>query len=216
MRWFDISPSLSEATAVWPGDVPLKRQIALDMHEGDNLTLSSITTTVHIGAHADAPSHYAQDGGDIASRDPMRYFGQAEVMQVTGADEEGRIRVAHLPKTPSAERLLLRTGSYPDPTHFNKQFHSLSPELVAHVYDHGVRLIGIDTPSVDPCEDAQLHSHKAIAERDMAILEGLVLSDVPEGLYVLSALPLRLEGADASPVRAILVEGTLHSARSAM
>lgn len=215
MRCFDISPPLSESIAVWPGDVPLTRQVALDMGNGDNLTLSSVTTTLHVGAHADAPSHYEKDGEDIASRDPMRYFGPAEVMQVTGAGEDGRIRVSDLPRPPSATRLLLRTGSFPDPTHFNKDFHSLSPELVAHVYERGVRLIGIDTPSVDPCNDAHLHSHNAIAARDMAILEGLVLSEVPEGQYLLSALPLKLEGADAAPVRAILVEATLSPMSSA-
>ena len=81
----------------------------------------------------------------------------------------------------------------------------ISPELVAMLYQQGVRLIGIDTPSIDPFDDKALLSHNAVAERDMAVLEGIVLEDVPLGEYTLVALPLKLEGCDASPVRAVLV-----------
>jgi len=117
-----------------------------------------------------------------------------------------RILPADLPGPVQAPRLLLRTGSYPDPTRFNPGFASLSPALVHVLADQGVVLVGIDTPSVDPFDSKALESHQAILHRDLAILEGLVLDAVAPGLYTLIALPLRIPGADASPVRAVLVD----------
>jgi arylformamidase len=114
------------------------------------------------------------------------------------------VQIDDLPWPIRAERVLLRTGTYPDPEHFNEDFSALSPELVDDLHGKGVRLIGIDTPSVDLFDSKDLPAHKMFLKHDMAILEGIVLADVPEGLYELIALPLKLVGFDASPVRAIL------------
>jgi len=203
MALIDISPTISTRLAVWPGDVAYTRDVALDMETGDNLTLSAVRATVHLGAHADAPSHYARRAEGIHQRSLERYYGPAQVMAVS-IPRGARVRPEHLPDPIRAERLLLRTGSYPDPERFNTDFNSLSPALVAFAYDRGVRLIGIDTPSIDRFDDRALLSHGAVAARDMAVLEGLVLDHVEPGLYTLIALPLKLEGADASPVRAAL------------
>jgi arylformamidase len=107
-------------------------------------------------------------------------------------------------RAPRAPRLLLATGTFPDPTLFNEDFASCSPELIEHLHAHGVRLIGIDTPSIDLFPSKNLPSHQACLRRDMAVLEGLVLSHVADGLYELIALPLPLVGYDGSPVRAVL------------
>ena len=104
----------------------------------------------------------------------------------------------------SEPRVLLATGTYPDPGTFNTDFTALSPELVDWLAERGVNLVGVDTPSVDPVDSKDLPAHKAFLKNDMYILEGLVLSDVPEGHYELIALPLKLVGFDASPVRATL------------
>ena len=95
-------------------------------------------------------------------------------------------------------------GTYPDPENFNEDFAALNPELVEYLHERGVRLIGIDTPSVDLFDSKDLPSHRTFLRLDMAILEGLVLAGVPDGMYELVALPLKLAGFDASPVRAIL------------
>ena len=137
-------------------------------------------------------------------RDLARYYGPAQVMAVSAA-RGARLTPDDLPGPIQAERLLLRTGSYPDPERFNTDFNSLSPALVAFAHARGVRLIGIDTPSIDPFDDRSLMSHGAIAARDMAVLEGIVLDHVAPGHYTLIALPLKIEGADASPVRAALL-----------
>lgn len=204
MTVHDISPLISERIGVWPGDVPFRRTITCDQASGANIDLSAVHTTVHLGAHADAPNHYAPDGVGIAARSVEPYLGLCEVVSVD-VERNGRIVPAMLPDAPRAPRVLFRTGTFPDPEAFNEDFAALSPELVDHLADHGVRLVGIDTPSVDPCHDAVLQSHKAIARRDLCILEGVVLGHVPPGLYHLVAPPLKLEGADASPVRALLV-----------
>jgi arylformamidase len=140
----------------------------------------------------------------IAARPVAPYLGLCEVMHVdVGRDE--RIVPAHLPHPPRAPRVLFRTGTFPDPDDFTEDFAALSPELVHHLADHGVGLVGLDTPSVDLCHDQALIAHHAIARRDLCILEGVVLDHVPAGLYHLVAPPLALEGADASPVRALLL-----------
>ncbi|MEN0066858.1 MAG: cyclase family protein [Myxococcota bacterium] len=202
-RLIDISPPIDDKIAVWPGDVGFSRDVALSMAKGDNLTLSSIRTTVHVGAHTDAPNHYARDGQGIAARPLERYFGPCEVMAVN-VPRNTRIQPAHLPHAPKASRVLFRTGTYPDPQVFNEDFAALSPELIEHLVGHGVVLVGLDTPSVDLCDDRELLSHNAIARHDLAILEGVVLDHVEPGIYTLVALPLPLVGVDASPVRAVL------------
>lgn len=207
MSLIDISPALHPGIAVWPGDTPMSREVLLDFEGGGNLELSTLKATVHLGAHADAPSHYRAAAPDIASRDLDRYFGPCEVVAVDVA-RGARIQPADLPGPVSAPRVLLRTGTFPDPDAFNEDFAALSPALVDHLHAQGVRLIGIDTPSVDPFASKALESHQALADRDMAVLEGLVLGHVAPGTYTLVALPLKLVGFDASPVRAALIPGS--------
>jgi arylformamidase len=203
MTLIDISPVIDADIAVWPGDTPYVRTVNTDMAAGENLTLSDIRSTVHVGAHADAPSHYVAAGEDIASRSLDYYVGPCVVLHVDGVRGR-RIMPADLRGKDIAPRVLLRTGTFPDPRAWNDDFASLSPELVDHLHERGVITIGIDTPSVDPMESKALEAHQALARHDMANLEGLVLDGVAEGRYELIALPLRLAGADGSPVRAVL------------
>jgi arylformamidase len=203
-RIIDISPLVSERIGVFPGDAPYRRHISLRIADGANIDLSSIETTVHLGAHADAPSHYVPGGTSIASRALDFYYGPCQVVAVQ-AKRGTRLEPQQVPDVIETPRVLFKTGTFPDPDRFDEDFASLSPALVDWLHRSGVRLVGIDTPSIDPCHDAELESHQAVARHDMAILEGLVLEHVDPGVYTLVALPLRLEGADASPVRAALI-----------
>jgi arylformamidase len=200
---YDISPPITERLAVWPGDTAPKREVLLDMKRGDNITLSTLHATVHLGAHADAPSHYGKDAPAIHERSLDYYVGPCQVIHVR-ADRRQRISPAKLPERIEAERVLIASGTHPDPENFNEDFAALSPELIETLHGKGVKLIGIDTPSVDLFESKDLPSHRMFLKYDMAILEGLVLSGVPDGVYELIALPLKLVEFDASPVRAIL------------
>jgi arylformamidase len=200
---YDITPIVRPALAVWPGDTPPSREVLMDMRLGDHLTLSTLRGTVHLGAHADAPSHYGADAPSIEQVSLERYIGPCQVVRVSTTPGT-RLGVDAIPASLDAERILFATGSFPDPTRFNEDFVALEPELIERVADAGVRLIGIDTPSVDLFSSNDLPAHRTCLRRDVAIVEGLVLRDVPPGLHELIALPLRLEGFVASPVRAVL------------
>ena len=200
---YDITPPITEALAVWPGDTPPTREVLLDIARGDNLTLSTLHATVHLGAHADGPNHYGMDARCVGEQALDIYIGPCQVIHVD-VDQGARIEPGHINQPIETERVLLATGSYPDPRKFNEDFAGLSPALVDDLHDKGVKLVGIDTPSVDLFESKNLPAHKRFLAHDMAILEGLVLTDVPGGTYELIALPLKLMDFDASPVRAIL------------
>ena len=202
---FDISPKISARTAVFPGDQPFTRAASLSFASGDHLELSSIKTTLHIGAHADAPSHYTAGGAPIDRRSLHYYMGPCQVVQ-WAEPVVGRITLKHWgDRSVLAPRVLFATRSFLNPDQWSNEFASLSPELINYLAEREVITVGIDTPSIDPAEAKDLISHQAVAANDMAILEGLILKSVPEGVYDLIALPLKIEGADASPVRAILV-----------
>ncbi len=178
----------------------------MDFQKGDHLALSSIQTTVHLGAHVDASNHYSPQGQGIEKKDLSIYLGLAQVVQVP-LKKSARIFPSDFAADfkVQAPRILLKTLSYPDPENWNGDFMSLSPELIESFAQEGVVLVGIDTPSVDPSDSKKLESHQIIFEKKMSIIEGILLDDVPEGLYTLIALPLRMQDLDASPVRAILL-----------
>ncbi len=207
-RLFDITPTVTGKLAVWPGDTPPSREVLMDMRTGASLTLSTLRATVHLGAHADAPSHYGIDAPSIESRSLSFYLGPCQVVRVAVAGGT-RIPATGLPRDLCAERVLFATGTYPDPESFHENFAALAPDLVDALHDRGVRLVGIDTPSVDLFDSKDLPAHRRCLAHDMAILEGIVLDGVPEGVYELIALPLKLQGFDASPVRAVLREISL-------
>lgn len=201
---YDISPEISSTLAVFPGDTPFQQNILLDCQKGDHFGLSSLTMTPHLGAHVDAPNHYSTSGVGISERSLHFYLGQCQVISVQVPRGE-RVQPKHLLECPiQAHRVLIHTSSFPQANSWNSDFNSLSPELIDYLHDRKVILVGIDTPSVDLANDKILSTHHRIHQYDMAILEGIVLNDVPDGLYTLCALPLKMKGVDASPVRAIL------------
>lgn len=209
LSYIDISPLVGPKTAVFPGDQPFERKVVLDFTPENNLQLSSILTTVHIGAHTDAPIHYHRDGEAIHTRDLNYYLGPCQVVHVLGVKD--RIKPEHLPKgfKLEAKRILFRTDSFPNPNLWQNEFASFSPELIELLVKQGAILVGIDTPSIDPHDSKLLESHNTVFRNDLAILEGIVLTEVEAGLYTLIALPLPIEKGDASPVRAILLKGSI-------
>lgn len=204
MKYYDITPAISADLAVFPGDEPFCRKVSLDFKSGQNLLLSSIKSTLHIGAHADGSNHYHVEGVGVDKRDLNLFFGPAQVITVTTRKGE-RINVKDLNGVPlKCPRLLLKTSSFVNPEQWNSDFCSLSPELVHYLADQNIKMIGIDTPSVDPETSKKLESHQAIFARSLAILEGLWLEEVHDGIYFLSALPLKIKDGDSGPVRAAL------------
>jgi arylformamidase len=164
--------------------------------------------SVHVGTHTDAPLHYDLSGPDIASVDLTRYIGRCRVVDVQGTGTPSLIPAAAL--TPAmlagAERLLLRTRRTHDHRTWDPHFTALGPDAAKVLVAAGIRLVGIDTPSMDHADSKDLGGHHLLYEGGVAILENLDLRAVPAGDYELIALPLRIVNGDSSPVRAILRE----------
>lgn len=198
----DISPVVGPDTAVWPGDVAFHRHESLSVEEGNNFTLSDIKTTVHIGAHTDAPNHFGKGAGGIDTVLVDSYVGPCQVMSVSR--ERGTLITPEDLQDITSARVLFKTGSFPDPKHFNEDFVALAPETIELLHQKGVVLVGVDTPSIDNFSSKALLAHHACLKTGMAILEGIVLDNVSDGAYELIAAPLKLKDADASPVRALL------------
>jgi arylformamidase len=205
-KFFDLTPKISSRLGVFPGDQSFNRSVSLGWAKGDHLELSKITTTLHLGAHADAPSHYDSRGEDMASRDLKPYLGRCQVIRANEPRPGTRLSTRDFASVKiAAPRVLVDTQTFLDPNAWNSDFAALSPELIEAFADQGAILVGIDTPSIDPEAAKDLISHKAIFRRKLAVLEGLLLAKVPEGVYSLIALPLPIVEGDASPVRAILL-----------
>ena len=200
---WDISPRVSPDSPIFPGDEPYALRWTARLGPGCPVNLSAVTMSPHVGAHADAPLHYAEGAADAASVDLHAYLGPCRVIHAVGRTP--LITVADLAGAEAGlpARVLVRTCARAD-TVWRADFCAYAPEAVAWLAARGVRLIGIDTPSVDPADSKALASHQQLRQHDLRVLENLVLDDVPAGDYELIALPLKLAGACASPVRAVL------------
>lgn len=202
-RLYDLSPPLSPELPVWPGDTPFTCRFTARLADGAEANVGAFATTTHLGSHADAPLHTEAGGKTIDELALEPFLGPCRVVEVPPVP---LLRRGHLPAPVPDEppRLLLKSGSVPDRNRFPEAFTALSPELAAELAGRGLLLVGLDTPSVDPAASEDLPAHHALAGAGVVILEGLVLDPVPPGLYELIALPLKLTGLDASPVRAVL------------
>jgi arylformamidase len=205
-RLWDISPPVREGAPVFPGDTPYQQRWAASIAPGCPVNVSTLTLSPHVGAHADAPLHYDPDGQPVGTLDLDPYLGPCRVVH---AIARGPLvtwdHIAHaLHGLPP--RVLVRTYQRAPVDRWDPQLAAFAPETIERLADAGVRLVGIDTASIDPAESKTLDSHQVIRRRGLRVLENLVLDEVPEGDYELIALPLKLVTADASPVRAVLRE----------
>ncbi len=203
MRLWDISPPISPETPAFPGDTVYSQRWHAEIGPGCPVNVSAITMSPHLGAHADAPLHYGQDASAIGIVDLAPFLGPCRVIHAIGkgaliAPEHLAHAAAGLPP-----RVLVRT-CLNAPRVWSPAFSAFAPETISWLARLGVRLIGIDSPSVDPADSKTLDSHQQLLAHDMRVLENLVLDEIDPGDYELIALPLKLIGADASPVRAVL------------
>jgi arylformamidase len=204
-RLWDISPDVAPGFPVFPGDTAFTRRWTWRIGPGCPVNVSEITMSPHTGSHADAPLHYDDAGASIGEVPLQTYLGPCRVIHVIGCGP--LVRAGHLSARlhDAPPRVLLRTYARV-PEGWDPDFTAIAPETVDLLHARGVVLVGIDTPSLDPEQSKTLDSHQRVRSHGMAVLEGLVLDEVPEGDYELIALPLKWRGLDASPVRAVLRE----------
>ena len=213
LRIIDISQPITSETACFPGDVPFSKNLTVSYQQSNVINLTALTMSPHVGTHADSPVHVhgsMEDGLEMAGQMPLEPFiGPVTVLDL--APHSGPITAEHIDgKIPHsmAERVLFRTTDRIRFDVFETTYPSFTPGLVEYMAMLGVRLMGIDTPSVDAVEAKVLETHNQLIKREMFWLENLDLTSVKPGNYFLVALPLRFMELEASPVRAILLEST--------
>jgi len=212
MKIWDISRTLSNDLAEWPGDEPCHFQLTREKTTGESVNLGAISLSVHNGTHADAPFHFDTNGESIEKAPLETYLGRATVVDLAQAfshsKEKHLITIEDL--RPSAEqiaatsRLLVKTGRWSDSTVFPNQIPVIAADVPAWLQKNGVKLLGMDLPSVDEIDSKSLQNHHALARAGIAIVESLDLSEVASGIYQFAALPLKIAGGDGAPMRAIL------------
>lgn len=193
--WRDISIALGHGAPEWPGDTPYSCRWTQQLARGDTVNLSAITTSPHVGTHADAPLH-VHDGWPASDDLPIDVFaGPATVCAFDTVDALPHARL---------ERLLLRTGYSTAGRTFPAEWPALSVGQVDALLARGLKLLGVDAPSVDTRHSTGLEVHHALFGGGAYNLENLDLRGVADGEYDLVALPLKIVGLDAAPVRAVL------------
>jgi arylformamidase len=212
MKLWDISRTLSNDLAEWPGDEPCRFRLTREKTKGESVNLGAISMSVHNGTHADARFHFDTNGESIEKAPLETYLGRAMVVDLGQAfldtKEKRLITIEDL--RPFAEaiaatsRLLVKTGRWRDSTIFPDKIPVIAANVPAWLQKNGVKLLGLDLPSVDEIDSKSLQNHHALAGAGVAIIESLDLSNVASGIYHLAALPLKIAGGDGAPIRAIL------------
>lgn len=210
MRTYDISITIQPQMPVWPGDPPIQMQRISKIEEGDSANVTHISMTAHAGTHIDAPYHFLGGEATTVEEIPLNLLtGRAYLLHLP--DEVDLITADFLKNSeipPRTRRLLIRTRNShlwaQKHLEFKTDFVAISPDGAQYLIDRGVKLIGVDYLSVAPYKDG-VPTHTLLLNAGIIIVEGLDLSQVPQGRYSLYCLPLKLAGADGAPARAILV-----------
>lgn len=205
-RLWDLTQRLGPRTPLWPGEPDLVLTRNAEIGPDCPVNVGAISFPLHAGTHADAPLHYSNEGVASADSPLDAYIGPCLVVDARGAGERVELEDCDWDAISGASRVIFRTYEAFPHESWDESFKAIAPEVVARLRENDAVLIGVDTPSLDPQNSKTMDAHREVLGGNMRILEGLVLDDVPPGEYELIALPLPIEGGDASPVRAVLRE----------
>lgn len=209
MKIFDISIPISTDMPVWPGDPGVMITKSSSLEEGENANVSHLSLGVHTGTHVDAPLHFLIDGESLDKIPLERFVGDAQVFEVPAADLVTAGILSNLNLTIKADRVLFKTKNSgiweSEVKAFKEDFVAFTPDAAEFLVNQGVSLVGIDYLSIAPFGDST-PTHKIFLEAGVVLLEGIDLSGVSPGEYTLFCLPLKIQGVEGAPVRAILVE----------
>lgn len=199
---YDISMELNTDTPEWPGDRPFEYALSVTKEQSGSVNVGEIKTSTHLGTHIDAPFHYDDNGLTIEKMPLEVYLSTAQVVDVQGMK---KIDSKDLPEPEEGvTAVLLKSCSWKDRTKFPESWPVFGESIAEWMKEKGIRLLGVDVPSVDQETSKELPMHQAMNVNGRYILEGIVLNDIDAGVYQLAALPLKIKGAEGSPVRAAL------------
>jgi arylformamidase len=201
----DISLPITPQMPIWPGD-PRPELAPVTTLERHGVQVSRLVLGTHSGTHVDAPRHFIPGGRTIDQLDLSALVGPCRVLEV--ARTEGHISAADLQhfELRPGDCVLLKTrnSSRPPAPTFTPGFVALESSAAAYLCERGVRVVGIDGPSIDTWDASAFPCHKRLLGAEVLILENLVLRHVAPGGYGLIAVPINVIGADGCPVRALL------------
>lgn len=201
MPWLDATLPLDESTPPYPGDPGLRVRRLMDYERGDDLRLSAISLSAHLGTHLDAPLHFVRNGASIEQIALETLIGPAHVIEAL--TESGLTAAQLQPMLPRhCARLLIKTST--DKTLLPRPTAWLAPEACLLLVEKKIRLVGIDSPSVDALNAERAEAHHILLEHDCLIIENLVLAAITAGEYDMICLPLKLAGLEGAPARVVL------------
>ena len=205
---WDISQVISESSEGFPGDAPLRISWDVLATAEGGANVSHFSMSPHLGTHLDAPKHLDVKAEDVSQIPLMHLVGPCVVLAVEPYESNPgpitREELEALQGFPNSARVLLKTRTE-IPTHWSAAYRSVSTDALAWLSERGITLLGLDTPGLDPADDETLAGHHLLLETGVYLLENLNLTSISEdGIYHLCALPLAIQGLEASPVRAIL------------
>ncbi len=211
MKIFDISVPVTATLPVWPTDPSVERRMLMQLERGDPANVTYLGMSVHTGTHVDAPLHVIGAGAAVDQMSLDALIGAATVVRIP--DEHHAITPELLDQCnlpAGANRLLFRTRNSGlwKTGRFHSDFTALTTAAAQWVVDHGIRLVGIDYHSIQIYSDPTPDTHLTLLHAGVVIVEGLDLSGVAVGEYYLICLPMRLDGAEGAPARAVLLSST--------
>ena len=207
--WLDVTKPVRPEMVVWPGQPRTERYRLSSMDEGQSSNVSALTMSVHSGTHMDAPLHFLADGSDITAAPFEAMFGPVRVAEIDGVMITSAGLGAYETRTEAlkpGERIFCKTANssrdwLTEP--FDEAYAAVDAEAAQFLAERGVRVVGVDYLSVAPFKNT-VDTHRTLLQAGVWVIEGLDLRDIAEGRYEMAALPLKLVGSDASPLRVLL------------
>ena len=209
MKFYDVSLIISNDMPTWPGDPSISLKRVSDMDKGDAATVSRLEFGVHTGTHVDAPVHFIQGGSGVDTLSLDTLIGMCEVRRAANDVKVINAEVLdslHIPF--GTIRLLIRTSNSGiwarGENKFQEDFVAIDRSGAEWIVQHGIKLVGVDYLSVGPFKNG-IPTHNVLLGAGVIPIEGLNLSQIEPGEYLLYCLPLKLKDADGAPARVILI-----------
>lgn len=202
--WQEISYPIRPNLACYPGDKPFSS--SSQRYPETDTIVSDIISGLHYATHGDAPSHFIKNGKSIEKMPLEHYIGKCQVISIEFTENEPRLITPRQLPAIVAPRVLFATNTFDYYQACHNNYAALAPQSVELLIEHGCCLVGIDTPSIDSADSLDFENHHKILAAEIAIIEGLNLRNTASGIYEMLAIPLALEGLEASPLRVFIKE----------